>query len=89
MGYINILEPLAGLVSSAFVDDVEHRFAGDIENIDDNRVIEIDVVSQVELELSGRLVIFLVVLIVFRKVFQSSSINIVPYSFEYILQSVY
>jgi hypothetical protein len=89
VSYTNILESLAGLVSSAFVDDMEYRFAGDIENIDDNRVIEIDIISQIELELSGRLVIFLVVLIVFRKVFQSSSINIVPCSFEYILQSAY
>ena len=89
MGCTDILEPLAGLVSSAFVDDVEHRFAGDIENIDDNRVIEIDVVSQVELESSGRLAIFLAVLTVFRKVFQSSSVNVVPCSFEHVLQSAY
>jgi hypothetical protein len=44
VGYVNVLELLAGLVSSAFVDDVEHKFARNIENIDDNRVIEIDVV---------------------------------------------
>jgi hypothetical protein len=77
------------LVSSAFIDNVEYRFAGNIENINNNRVIEINIISQIELELSGQLAIFLAVLIVFRKVFQSSSVNIIPCSFEYILQSAY
>ena len=85
MDCTDILEPLAGLISSAFVNNVEYRFAGDIENINNNRVIEIDIIFQVELESSGRLAIFLVVLIVFRKVFQSSSINVMPYSFEHVL----
>ena len=89
MGYTDILEPLAGLISSAFVNNVEYRFAGDIENINNNRVIEINIIFQVELESSGRLAVFLVVLIIFYKVFQSSSINIVPYSFEHVLQSAY
>ena len=79
------MESLAGLVSSIFVNNIEYRFAGDIENINNNRVIEIDIIFQIELESSGRLVIFLVVLTVFRKVFQSSSINIVPYLFEHVL----
>ena len=85
MGYTDISEPLAGLVLSAFVDNVEYRFARDIENINNNRVIEINIISQVELELSGRLAVFLAVLIIFRKVFQSSSINVMPYSFEHVL----
>jgi hypothetical protein len=67
--YIDILEPLAGLVSSAFVNDVEYKFAGNIKNINDNRVIKVNVVFQVKLESSRRLVVFLVMLIVFRKVF--------------------
>jgi hypothetical protein len=46
----DILEPLASLVSSAFVDDMEHRFARNIENVDDYRVVEIDIVSQIELK---------------------------------------
>jgi hypothetical protein len=69
VGCTDILELLASLVSSAFVDNVEHKFAGNIENIDDNRVIKIDVVFQVELESSRRLAIFLAMLIIFRKVF--------------------
>jgi hypothetical protein len=85
VGCIDILEPLAGLVSSAFVNNVEHKFARDIENIDNNRVIEIDVVSQVELELSRRLAIFLAMFIIFYKVFQSSFINVVPCSFKHVL----
>ena len=46
----DILKPLAGLVSGALVDDVKHRLSGDIEDVDDNRVIEVDVVFEVELE---------------------------------------
>jgi hypothetical protein len=46
----DVLEPLAGLVSSAFVDDMEHKFARDIENVNDYRVVEINIVSQIELE---------------------------------------
>ena len=46
----DILKPLAGLVSGALVDDVKHRLSGDIEDVDDNRVIKVDVVFEVELE---------------------------------------
>ena len=45
MLYINILKPLAYLISSAFVDNVEDGLPGDVENIDDNGVVEVDVVS--------------------------------------------
>jgi hypothetical protein len=48
--YTDILKPLAGLISGALVDDVKHRLPGDIEDVDDNRVIEVDVVFEVELE---------------------------------------
>ena len=53
MDCTDILEPLAGLVSSAFINDMEYRFIGDIENINNNRVIEIDIIFQIKLELSG------------------------------------
>ena len=89
MDYTNILELLAGLVSSTFINNIEYRFAGDIENINNNRVIEIDIIFQIEFELSGRLAVFLAVLIVFYKIFQNSSVNIMSYSFKYILQSIY
>ena len=85
----DILEPLASLISSAFVDDVKDRLPGDIENIDDNRVIEVNVVFEVEFESSGRLAVLLAVFTVFCKVFQGSSINVVPCSFEHVLQSTY
>jgi hypothetical protein len=48
VGSTDILKPLAGLISSAFVDYVEHRFPRYIEDINDNRVVEIDVVFEVE-----------------------------------------
>ena len=85
MDCTDILESLAGLVSSTFIDNIKYRFARDIENINNNRVIEINIIFQVELESSGRLAVFLVVLIIFCKVFQSSSINVMPYSFEHVL----
>ena len=44
VGCADILKPLAGLVSCAFVDYVKHRLSSDI-NVDDYRVIEIDVQS--------------------------------------------
>ncbi len=69
MCYTNILKPLAGLVSSALVNDMEYRFARDIENINNNRVIKVNVIFQVKLESSRQLAVFLAVLIVFRKVF--------------------
>jgi hypothetical protein len=49
----NILELLAGLISSAFIDNIEYRLTGNIENINDNRVVEANIISQIELESSG------------------------------------
>jgi hypothetical protein len=66
---IDILKPLTGLILSAFINNVEYKFIKDIKNINDNRVIEIDVVFQVKLELFKRLAVFLTMLIIFRKVF--------------------
>ena len=44
MDCTNILELLAGLISSAFINNIEYRFAGNIENINNNRVIEINII---------------------------------------------
>jgi hypothetical protein len=41
----DVLKLLASLVSSAFINDVEYRFAKDIENVDNYRVVEIDIIS--------------------------------------------
>jgi hypothetical protein len=46
----DILKLLAGLISGALVDDVKYRLPGDIEDVDDNRVIKVDVVFEVELK---------------------------------------
>jgi len=48
---------------------MKHRFPTDIEDIDDNRVIKVDVVSQIELESTRRSTVLLAVLVVFHKVF--------------------
>lgn len=45
MGNADVLKPLAGLISCSFVDYVEYRFPRNIEDVDDNGIIEIDVVS--------------------------------------------
>ena len=65
----NIIKPSASLVSYSLVDNVKHRFPTDIEDIDDNRVIKVDVVSQIELESTRRSTVLLAVLVVFHKVF--------------------
>jgi hypothetical protein len=49
---INILELLASLISSALIDNVEYKFAINIEDIDNNGVIEIDIIFKVEFESS-------------------------------------
>jgi len=41
----DIIKPSASLVSYSLVDNMKHRFLTDIEDIDDNRVIKVDVVS--------------------------------------------
>jgi len=41
----NILELVAPVVFSAFVDHMEHGLPGDIEDVDDNREIKAHVVS--------------------------------------------
>jgi hypothetical protein len=48
--YINVLKLLTNLVSSAFIDNIKYKFVKDIENVNDYRVIEIDIISQIELE---------------------------------------
>jgi hypothetical protein len=60
---------------------MEHKFTRNIENVDDYRVVEIDVVSQIELETTWRTVVLLVVLAVLREVVESSLINYMLCSF--------
>ena len=53
MDYTNILESLIGLVSSTFINNIKYKFIKDIKNINNNRVIEINIISQIKLKLSG------------------------------------
>jgi hypothetical protein len=41
----NVVQPSTSLISSPFVNDVENRLPTNIEDVNDNRVIEIDVIS--------------------------------------------
>ena len=77
MSCVNVLELLASLVTGVFVEYVEYRFPGNIKNIDNNGVIEVDIVPQVEPEISGRLGVLLTILTIFREVFQYFFIDIV------------
>jgi hypothetical protein len=61
----DILQPLAGLVSCTFVNYVKHRLPRNIEDVDDNGVVEVNVVSQVELESAGCFPMLLAVFTVF------------------------
>jgi hypothetical protein len=40
----NVLKPLAGLVSCIFVDYMEYRLPYNIEDIDNNKIIKVNVV---------------------------------------------
>jgi hypothetical protein len=85
----DILKPLTGLISSTLVNNVEYRFSVDVEDIDDYQVVKIDVVSQIKLKTTRGSTVFLAVLIVFRKVFECSSVNVVTSLFKHVLQSTY
>jgi hypothetical protein len=50
MGNADILKPLTGLISSAFIDYIEYKFPSYIEDIDNNQVIEVNVIFEVESE---------------------------------------
>ena len=65
----DIIKPSTSLISYSLVDNIKYRFSINIEDIDDNRVIKVDVVSQIELESTRRSTVLLAVLVVFRKVF--------------------
>jgi hypothetical protein len=62
---VDVLKPLTGLVSCTFVDYVEYKLPRNIEDVDDNGVIEIDVVSQIELKSAGCFPVLLAVFAIF------------------------
>jgi hypothetical protein len=64
----DILKPSASLISSAFVDDMENGLATNIHDIDYDGVVEIDVVTERELESARGSTISLAVGTVLRKV---------------------
>jgi hypothetical protein len=62
---VDILQLLAGLVSCTFVNYVKHRLPCNIEDVDDNGVVKVNVVSQVELESAGYFLMLLAIFAVF------------------------
>jgi hypothetical protein len=73
------------LISNALINDMEYRFAIDIEDIDNNKVIKINIVFKVEFESSKRSVVFLAMFIVFYEVFKCSFIDVMISSFKHVL----
>ena len=73
----DIVEPSTGLVSGAFVNDMEDWFSVDVEDIDDNGVVKVNVVLQGKTESSGGSAVLLAVFAVLRKVVEGVSINVV------------
>ena len=49
--YTNILKLLAGLILSAFINNIKYKLTRNIENINNNKVIKANIISQVKLEL--------------------------------------
>jgi hypothetical protein len=56
---------------------MENGFPGNVEDIDDNRVIEVDIIFEAEFEASGGLSVSLAVDTVFSEVCQGLPINVV------------
>jgi hypothetical protein len=44
MYYTNILELLAGLISSAFINNIKYKLTRNIENINNNRIIKANII---------------------------------------------
>jgi hypothetical protein len=85
----DILQLLAGLVSCTFVNYVKHKLPRNIEDVDDNRVVEVNVVSQVELESAGCFLMLLAMFAIFCQVFERIIVDVVPCSFEHVFQPTY
>jgi hypothetical protein len=81
---INVLKPLTGLVSCTFIDYVKHKLPYNIKDVNDNGVIEIDVVSQIELKSAGCFPVLLIVFTIFCQVFKRIVIDIVACTFKYV-----
>jgi hypothetical protein len=43
--YTNILELLSGLILNAFINNIKYRLTGNIENINNNRIIKANIIS--------------------------------------------
>jgi hypothetical protein len=82
---IDILKLLTSLISSAFIDYVEYKFPRYIKDINDNRVIKIDVVFKVKFKSIKWLTVPLKMFAIIRQVFKCPLINVMPYSFKHVL----
>jgi hypothetical protein len=85
----DILQPLAGLVSCTFVNYVKHKLPRNIKDVDDNGVVEVNVVSQVELESARCFPMLLAMFVIFCQVFERIMVDVVLCSFEHVFQPTY
>ena len=74
----DVLEKSASLVACSFINNMEDWFACNVEDVDNDRMVEFYVITEVELEASGRLTIALAVYTVFGQVFQGFPVSIMP-----------
>ena len=69
MYYINILKLLINLISSAFINNIKDKLFKDIKNINNNRVIKVNIIFKVKFGSFKQLIILLIIFIIFYKVF--------------------
>jgi hypothetical protein len=68
---------------------VKYKLPRNIKDVDDNGVVEVNVVSQVELESAGCFLMLLIVFAVFCQVFERIIVDVVLCSFEHVFQPTY
>ena len=77
----NVLELSASLKSSCFVNYVKNRLTINKEDINNNRVIKLDVILEVKPKSAWQLAIALAISVILSQIVQSLPINVMPCSF--------
>jgi hypothetical protein len=75
--YINILKLLPSLILSAFIDYIQNKLFRNVKDINNNREIKVNIIFKVKCKLFKQLAVFLIVFIIFNKIFKSFIVNII------------
>jgi hypothetical protein len=84
----DIQKPSAGLIARSFINNMEDWLPGDVEDINNNRTVEVHVVAKVESESTRRLPMALAVYTVSGEVLKCLLVDIVACPFQYTVVSV-